>query len=96
MLAWSGLWHKLALSLEAFSKVICICVFFRGGAHFRHADNNLLGYKPERVHRSDLYPLVCKIVSGDVTKQLEVEVVANVHDSLETNAHLHGVPADVS
>lgn len=40
-------------------------VLFRAGAQFMGAQNNLMGYSPEPVHRSDLHPLVCTIISGD-------------------------------
>ena len=59
------------------------------------ANNNLMGYSPMPVHRLDLFPLVCTIISGDVTRQHAIHDIANVVDSLENNAHLRGVPADV-
>ena len=47
------------------------------------------------IIRSDLYPLVCTIISGDVTEQNTIHYIANVVDFLQNNAHLQGVPADI-
>ena len=55
-------------------------VLFRAGTQFLDADNTLMGYSPELVHRSDLYPLVCTIISGDVRKQREIQDIAYVDD----------------
>ena len=66
-------------------------VLFRAGSQFLDANNNLMGYSLEPVHRSDLYPLVCTIISGDVPKQNDIHDIANVVDLLENNAHLQGV-----
>ena len=68
-------------------------MLFRAGAQFWDANTNLMGYIPEPVQRSDLYPLVCTIISGDVTKQHAIHDIAKVVDFLENNAHLQGVPA---
>ena len=57
------------------------------------ANNNLMGYSPMPVHRLDLFPLVCTIISGDVTRQHAIHDIANVVDFLENNAHLQRVPA---
>ena len=54
-----------------------------------------MGYSPKLVHRSDLYPLVCTIISGDVTRQHAIHDIANVVDFMGNNAHLQGVPADI-
>ena len=54
-----------------------------------------MGYSPEPIFKSDLYPLVCTIISGDVACQHAVNNIANVTDFLQNNAHLQGVPADV-
>ena len=54
-----------------------------------------MGYYPEPIFNSDLYPLVCTIISGDVARQHAVNDIANVTDFLQNNAHLPGVPADV-
>ena len=59
------------------------------------ADNNLMRYCPEPIHKSDLYPLVCTIISGDVSRHHAINDIANVTDFLQNNAHLLGVPADV-
>ena len=54
-----------------------------------------MGYCLEPIHKSDLYPLVCTIISGDVTRQHAINDIANVIDFLQNNAHLRGVQADV-
>ena len=54
-----------------------------------------MGYCPEPIHKYDLYPLVCTIISGDVTRQHAINDIANVTFFLQNNAHLQGVPADV-
>ena len=59
------------------------------------ADNNLMGYCPKPIHKSDLYPLVCTIIPGDVTRQHAIKDIANVTDFLQNNAHLQGVLADI-
>ena len=70
-------------------------VLFRAGAQFLDAENNLTGYCPEPILKSDLYPLVCRIISGDVARQHAIHDTANVTDFLQNNAHLQGVTADV-
>ena len=70
-------------------------VLFRAGAQFLDAEINLMGYCPEPIFKSDLYPLVCTIIFGDVAHQHAVNDSANVTDFLQNNAHLQGVPADV-
>ena len=70
-------------------------VLLNGGAHFLDPNNQLMGYSPKPVHCSDLYPLVCKVILGDVQKKVEVEDVLNVNGFLENNAHMQGVPQDV-
>ena len=47
------------------------------------------------LHKSDLYPLLCTIISGDVTRQHAINDIANVTDFLENSAHLQGAPADI-
>ena len=54
-----------------------------------------MGYCPEPIHKSDLCPLVCTIISGDVARQHAINDIANMTDFLQNNAHLQGVPADV-
>ena len=54
-----------------------------------------MGYCPEPIFKSDLDPLVCTIISGDVARQHAVNDIANVTDVLQYNAHLQGVPKDV-
>ena len=84
------------LSVKKLSaKVTKTAVLFRAGAQFLDADNNLMGYCPEPVHKSDLYPLVCTIILGDVARQHAINDIANVTDFLQNNAHLQGVSADV-
>ena len=58
-------------------------------------DNNLMGYYPKPIHKSDLYPLVCAIILGDVTHQHAINDIANVTDFLQNNTYLQGVSADV-
>ena len=71
------------LSVKKLSaKVTKTAVLFRAGAQFLDADNNLMGYFPEPIHNSDLYPLVCTIISGDVTCQHAIIDIANVTDFL--------------
>ena len=70
-------------------------VLFRAGAQFLDASSNPIGYSPKLVHRSDVYPLVCTIIFGDVTKQNAIHDIASVVDFQEDNAHLQGVPADI-
>ena len=72
---------------KLYAKAIGSGVLFRAGAQFLDANNNLMGYSLEPIHRSDLYPLVCTIISGDVTKQNTIYDIANVVDFLENNAH---------
>ena len=72
-----------------------IAVLFRAGAQFLDAENNLMGYCPEPIFKSDLYPLVCTIILGDVGRQHAINDIANVTAFLQSNAHLQGVPADV-
>ena len=48
--------------------------------NFLDADNTLMGYFPEPIHNSDLYPLVWTIVSGDVTRKHAINDIANVTD----------------
>ena len=59
------------------------------------AENNLMGNRPEPILKSDLYPLVCTIISSDVARQHAINDIANVTDFFQNNAHLQGVPADV-
>ena len=54
-----------------------------------------MGYCTEPIFKSDLYPLVCTIISGDVARQHAVNDIANVTVFLQNNAHLQGGPADV-
>ena len=54
-----------------------------------------MGYTLQRVHRFDLYPLVCTIISGDVTRHNAIRDISNVVDFPEINAHLQGLPADI-
>ena len=84
------------LSVKKLSaKVTKTAVLFRARAQFLDAENNLMGYCPEPNFKSDLYPLVCTIISGDVARQHAVNDIANVTDFLQNNAHLQGEPADV-
>ena len=84
------------LSVKKLSaKVTKTAVLFRVGAQFLAADNKLMGYFPEPIHKSDLYPRVCTIILGDVTRQHAINDIANVTDFLQNNAHLQGVPDDV-
>ena len=77
------------------AKVTGTGVFFRAGAPILDANNNLMGFCPEPIHKSDLYPLVCTIISGDVTRQPAINDIANLTDFLENNAHLQGKPANI-
>ena len=43
-----------------------------------------MGYSQELVHRSDLYLVVCTIISRDVIKLFLLNVIANADDFLET------------
>ena len=54
-----------------------------------------MGYCPEPILKSDLYPLVFTIISGHVARQHAINDIANVTGFLQNNAHLQGVPADV-
>ena len=84
------------LSVKKLSvKVTKTAGLFRAGAQFLDAENNLMGYCPEPIYKSDLYPLVCTIISGDVARQHAMHDSANVTDFLQNAAHLQGVPADV-
>ena len=49
---------------KLYAKVTGTGVLFGAGAQFLDANNNLMGYSPEPVHRSDLYPLVCTSTWG--------------------------------
>ena len=60
------------------AKVTKTAVLFRAGAQFLDADNSLMGYFPEPIHKSDLYPLVCTIISGDVVREHAINDIANV------------------
>ena len=67
------------LSVKKLSaKVTKTAVLYRAGAQFLDADNNLMGYCPEPIHKSDLYPLVCTIILGDVTRQHTINDIANL------------------
>ena len=70
-------------------------VLFRARAQFLDADNNLMGYCPEPIHKSDIYPVVCTIISSDVTRKHAINDITNMTEFLQNNAHLHGVPANV-
>ena len=84
------------LSIKKLSaKVTKTAVLFRAGAQFLDADNKLMWYCPEPVHKTDLYPLVCTIISGNVALQHAINDIANVTGFLQNNAHLQGLPADV-
>ena len=77
------------------AKEIGTGLLFRAGAQFLDAIHNLMGFSLEPVHRSHVYPLVCTIISGDVTKHNDIHDISNVVDFLENHAHLRGVPADI-
>ena len=68
---------------KLFVKVTGTGVFFRARAHFLDTNNNLMGYCPELLHKSDLYPLVCTIISGDVTRQHAIHDIAKGVNFLE-------------
>ena len=61
------------------AKVTKTTVLFRAKAQFLDADNNMMGYFPEPIHKSDLY---CTIISGDVARQHAINDIANVTDFL--------------
>ena len=91
----AGFGTNLLLVKKLSAKVTKTAVLFRAGALFLDAENNLIRYCPETILKSDLYPLVCTIISGDIACQHAVNDIANVTDFLQNNAHLQGVPADV-
>ena len=79
------------LSVKKMSaKVKKTAVLFRAGVQFLDSDNNLMGYCPEPILKSDLYPLVCTIILGDVARQHAINDIANVTDFLQNNAHWQG------
>ena len=84
------------LSVKKLSaKVTQTAMLFCAGAQFLDAKNNLMGYCVEPIFKSELYPLVCAIISGNVACEHAINDIANVTDFLQNNAHLQGVPADV-
>ena len=67
------------LSVKKLSaKVTKTVVLFRAGAPFLDAEKKLMGYFPEPILKSDLHPLVCTIISGDVGRQHAINDIANV------------------
>ena len=58
----SGYGTNLLSVKKLSAKVTGTGVLFRAGAQFLDADNNLMGYCPEVIHKSDLYHLVCTII----------------------------------
>ena len=82
-------WSPNFLSVKKLSaKVTKITVLFRAGAQFLDVQNNLMGYFPEPILKSDLDPLVCTITSGDVACEHAINDIAIVTYFLQNNVHL--------
>ena len=70
-------------------------VLFLGGAQFYDREGNFIGWSPEPEYHTDLYPLICDVISGTtdnrnlvttrgppVTEERRVELLA-LHSRLE-------------
>ena len=65
---------------KCFAKAKGTKVLSRAGEQYLDADNNLMGYIPEPVHKPYLFPLVYTIFSKDARIQSEIQDIANVDD----------------
>ena len=61
-------------------------VLFMGGAQFYDRDGNLIGWSPEPEAHTDLYPLICEVISGTTSDRTLVTTHTRAHGPPVTEA----------
>ena len=61
-------------------------VLFRAGAKILDEHNQIMGYAPKPKHKSEMYPLVCSIVSGYVRSKETISDARIVDEFLALNS----------